>query len=188
MVHPPVNVPLWASPRSGPSPHRAAASALKPDLVILDVKMPVLDGISAAERIAAQQIAPVVILTAFSQRELVERARDAGAMAYLVKPFTKADLVPAIEIAVTRFQEMSALGTEVGTLRERLEVRKVLDRAKGLLQSESGLSEPEAFRWIQKTSMNRRVTMRAVAEAVLAGELPEKPAGGGGTAGGSGGR
>jgi two-component system, response regulator PdtaR len=164
------------------------ASALKPDLVILDVKMPVLDGISAAERIAAQQIAPVVILTAFSQRELVERARDAGAMAYLVKPFTKADLVPAIEIAASRFQEMSALGTEVGTLRERLEVRKVLDRAKGRLQSESGLSEPEAFRWIQKTSMNRRVTMRAVAEAVLAGELPENPAGSGGTAGGDGGR
>jgi len=164
------------------------ASALKPDLVILDVKMPVLDGISAAERIAAQQFAPVVILTAFSQRELVERARDAGAMAYLVKPFTKADLVPAIEIAVSRFQEMSALGTEVGTLRERLEVRKVLDRAKGRLQSEGGLSEPEAFRWIQKTSMNRRVTMRAVAEAVLAGELPEKPADGGGAAGGAGGR
>ncbi|HEY1345112.1 MAG TPA: ANTAR domain-containing protein, partial [Streptosporangiaceae bacterium] len=102
--------------------------------------------------------------------------------------FTKADLVPAIEIAVSRFQEMSALGTEVGTLRERLEARKVLDRAKGRLQSESGLSEPEAFRWIQKTSMNRRVTMRAVAEAVLAGELPEDPAGDGGTAGGAGGR
>ena len=148
------------------------ASALKPDLVILDVKMPVLDGISAAEQIAAQQIAPVVILTAFSQRELVERARDAGAMAYLVKPFTKADLVPAIEIAVSRFQEISALGTEVGTLRDRLEVRKILDRAKGLLQSECGLSEPEAFRWIQKTSMNRRVAMRAVAEDVLAGNLP----------------
>ena len=155
------------------------ASALKPDLVILDVKMPILDGISAAERIAAQQIAPVVILTAFSQRELVERARDAGAMAYLVKPFTKADLVPAIEIAVSRFQEMSALGTEVGTLREQLEVRKVLDRAKGRLQAERGLSEPDAFRWIQKTSMNRRVTMRAVAEAVLAGELPENPPGDG---------
>jgi AmiR/NasT family two-component response regulator len=148
------------------------ASALKPDLVILDVKMPILDGISAAEQIAAQQIAPVVILTAFSQRELVERARDAGAMAYLVKPFTKADLVPAIEIAVSRFQEISALGTEVGTLRDRLEVRKILDRAKGLLQSECGLSEPEAFRWIQRTSMNRRVTMRAVAEEVLAGNLP----------------
>jgi response regulator NasT len=155
------------------------ASALKPDLVILDVKMPILDGISAAERIAAMQIAPVVILTAFSQRELVERARDAGAMAYLVKPFTKADLMPAIEIAVSRFQEISALGAEVETLRERLEVRKILDRAKGRLQSERGLSEPEAFRWIQKTSMNRRATMRAVAEAVLAGELPEDLAGGG---------
>jgi response regulator NasT len=156
------------------------AVSLRPDLVILDVKMPVLDGISAAERIAADQIAPVVILTAFSQRELVERARDAGAMAYLVKPFTKADLVPAIEIAVSRFQEMSALGTEVGNLRERLEVRKVLDRAKGVLQSERGLSEPEAFRWIQKTSMDRRVAMRAVAEDVLAGVLPaDLPAAGG---------
>ena len=158
------------------------ASTLKPDLVILDVKMPILDGISAAEQIAAQQIAPVVILTAFSQRELVERARDAGAMAYLVKPFTRADLVPAIEIAVSRFQEISALGTEVGTLRERLEVRKVLDRAKGRLQSECGLTEPEAFRWIQKTSMNRRVTMRAVAEDVLAGNLPPDLEADGGTA------
>ena len=158
------------------------ASALKPDLVILDVKMPVLDGLSAAEQIAAKQTAPVVILTAFSQRELVERARDAGAMAYLVKPFTKADLVPAIEIAVSRFQEISALGAEVGTLRERLEVRKLPDRAKGRLQSERGLSEPEAFRWIQKTSMNRRVTMRAVAEGVLAGELPADPVGGGSAA------
>ena len=163
------------------------ASALKPDLVILDVKMPILDGISAAEQIAAKQMAPVVILTAFSQRELVERARDAGAMAYLVKPFTKADLVPAIEIAVSRFQEISALGSEVGTLRERLEVRKLLDRAKGRLQSERGLSEPEAFRWIQKTSMNRRVTMRAVAEGVLAGDLPADPAGGGSAAGTGGG-
>jgi len=159
------------------------ASALNPDLVILDVKMPVLDGISAAEQIAAQQIAPVVILTAFSQRELVERARDAGAMAYLVKPFTKADLVPAIEIAVSRFQEISALGTEVGTLRDRLEVRKILDRAKGRLQSEGGLSEPEAFRWIQRTSMNRRVTMRAVAEDVLSGNLPTDLADGGHAAG-----
>jgi two-component system, response regulator PdtaR len=158
------------------------ALALKPDLVILDVKMPVLEGISAAEQIAAEQIAPVVILTAFSQRELVERARDAGAMAYLVKPFTKADLVPAIEIAVSRFQEMSTLGAEVGTLRERLEVRKILDRAKGRLQAERGLSEPDAFRWIQKTSMNRRVSMRAVAEAVLAGELPEDAPGTSGTA------
>ena len=147
------------------------ASALKPDLVILDVKMPILDGISAAEQIAAQQIAPVVILTAFSQRELVERARDAGAMAYLVKPFTKADLVPAIEMAVSRFAEIRALDTEIGALRERLEVRKLLDRAKGLLQSEHGLSEPEAFRWIQKTSMDRRLTMRKVAEAVIEGSM-----------------
>jgi AmiR/NasT family two-component response regulator len=141
---------------------------LRPDLVILDVKMPVLDGISAAERIAADHLAPVVILTAFSQRELVERARDAGAMAYLVKPFTKADLVPAIEIAVSRFQEISALESEVGTLRDRLEVRKLLDRAKGLLQAQRGISEAEAFRWIQKTSMDRRMTMKAVSEELLA--------------------
>jgi response regulator NasT len=147
------------------------ADSLRPDLMILDVKMPVLDGISAAEQIAAKHIAPVVILTAFSQRELVERARDAGAMAYIVKPFTKADLVPAIEIAVSRFQELSALGDEVGSLRERLEMRKLLDRAKGRLQV-AGLTEPEAFRWIQKTSMDRRVPMRVVAEEVLAGALP----------------
>jgi two-component system, response regulator PdtaR len=153
------------------------AASLRPDLAILDIKMPVLDGISAAERIAADRICPVVILTAFSQRELVERARDAGAMAYLVKPFTKADLVPAIEIAVSRFQEMAALGTEVGTLKERLEVRKLLDRAKGLLQAEHGMTEPQAFRWIQKTSMDRRLTMRAVAEAVLQGGFPGGPDG-----------
>ena len=146
-------------------------TTLRPDLAILDIKMPVLDGISAAERIAAERIAPVVILTAFSQRELVERARDAGAMAYLVKPFTKADLVPAIEMAVSRFAEIRALDTEIGTLRERLEVRKLLDRAKGLLQSEHGLTEPEAFRWIQKTSMDRRLTMRKVAEAVIEGSM-----------------
>ena len=157
-------------------------TALKPDLAILDVKMPILDGISAAERIAAERIAPVVILTAFSQRELVERARDAGAMAYLVKPFTKADLVPAIEMAVSRYTEIKALDEEVNTLKDRLEVRKLLDRAKGLLQSEHGLSEPQAFRWIQKTSMDRRLTMRKVAEAVIEGTLsaksaesPEKP-------------
>jgi AmiR/NasT family two-component response regulator len=142
---------------------------LKPDLVILDVKMPILDGISAAERIAADRIAPVVILTAFSQRELVERARDAGAMAYLVKPFTMADLVPAIEMAVSRYQEVKALEAEVGSLQERLETRKLVERAKGLLQSAHGWTEPEAFRWIQKTSMDHRLTMRAVAEAVVAG-------------------
>jgi two-component system, response regulator PdtaR len=140
---------------------------LRPDLVILDVKMPVLDGLSAAEQIAADRIAPVVILTAFSQRELVDRARDAGAMAYLVKPFTKADLVPAIEMAVSRFQELRALESEVGSLRDRLEVRKLLDRAKGALQTEHGMTEPEAFRWIQKTSMDRRIGMREVAQAVL---------------------
>src|SRR6516164_9018360 len=150
-------------------------TALRPDLVILDIKMPVLDGISAAERIAEERLAPVVILTAFSQRELVERARDAGAMAYLVKPFTKADLVPAIEIAVSRFQEVTALGAEVDTLRERLEVRKLLDRAKGRLQVDWGFSEPEAYRWIQKTSMDRRVAMRLVAEEVRAGALPAPP-------------
>jgi two-component system, response regulator PdtaR len=144
-----------------------------PDLVILDVKMPILDGISAAERITAERLAPVVILTAFSQRDLVVKASEAGAMAYLVKPFTKADLVPAIEMAVSRYQEMMALEAEVGTLKERLETRKALDRAKGLLQSSRGWSEADAFRWIQKTSMDRRMTMRAVADAVVAGGLGE---------------
>jgi len=151
------------------------AAELRPDLVILDVKMPVLDGLSAAEQIAEQRIAPVVILTAFSQRDLVERARDAGAMAYLVKPFTKADLVPAIEMAGSRFTEIRALETEVSTLRDRLEVRKFLDRAKGLLQAEHGLTEPEAFRWIQKTSMDRRISMREVAQAVLDRSLTAGP-------------
>ncbi|MFB4298951.1 ANTAR domain-containing response regulator [Actinomadura sp. NTSP31] len=145
------------------------AGELKPDLVILDVKMPVLDGISAAERISADRIAPVVILTAFSQRELVQRATDAGAMAYLVKPFAKTDLTPAIEMAVSRYTELRALEAEVAGLQERLETRKVVDRAKGLLQEANGWSEPDAFRWIQKTSMDRRLTMRAVAEAVVAG-------------------
>ncbi len=145
------------------------ATALQPDLVILDIKMPGLDGISAAEQIAALRLTPVVILTAFSQRDLVERARDAGAMAYLVKPFTKADLVPAIEMAVTRFTELRALESEVRSLNERLEARKVLDRAKGLLQVQHGLTEAQAFRWIQKTSMDRRMTMRNVAQAVLDG-------------------
>jgi AmiR/NasT family two-component response regulator len=147
-----------------------------PDLVILDVKMPILDGISAAERIAADRIAPVVILTAFSQRELVERAREAGAMAYLVKPFTKADLVPAIEMAVSRFQEIKSLEAEVSTLEDRLETRKAVDRAKGLLQAARGWSEPEAFRFIQKTSMDRRMTMRAVADAVIADGLGQNDA------------
>lgn len=145
----------------------ALAERLLPDLVVLDVKMPRLDGISAAERIAALRIAPVVILTAFSQRELVERARDAGAMAYLVKPFSRTDLVPSIEMAVSRFAEMTVLEGEVADLTERLETRKVVDRAKGVLQKELGLSEPDAFRWIQKTAMDLRLSMRQVAEGVV---------------------
>jgi AmiR/NasT family two-component response regulator len=144
------------------------AEQLKPDLVIMDVKMPGLDGISAAEQITASQLAPVIILTAFSQRDLVQRASEAGAMAYLIKPFTKADLVPAIEVAASRFAEISALNSEAASLRERLEVRKLLDRAKGQLQDSKGMTEAQAFRWIQKTSMDRRQTMRAVAEEVLA--------------------
>jgi response regulator NasT len=143
------------------------AEELRPDLVILDVKMPVLDGIAAAEAIAGKRIAPVVILTAFSQRDLVERAREAGAMAYLVKPFTQSDLVPAIEMALSRFAEMTLLESEVADLTERLETRKAVDRAKGVLQKELGLSEPEAFRWIQKTAMDLRVSMREVAEGVV---------------------
>ena len=129
--------------------------------------MPVLDGISAAESIAGQRIAPVIVLTAFSQRELVERARDAGAMAYLVKPFSKSDLVPAIEMAVSRFAELAAVESEVADLKERLETRKVVDRAKGVLQEQLSLTEPEAFRWIQKTAMDLRLSMKQVAEGVI---------------------
>ena len=143
------------------------AEELRPDLVVLDVKMPVLDGISAAERIVGARIAPVVLLTAFSQRELVERARDAGAMAYVVKPFTSADLVPALEIALSRHAEIRALESEVADLADRFETRKLVDRAKGLLQAKFGMSEPDAFRWIQKTSMDKRLTMREVAAAVV---------------------
>jgi two-component system, response regulator PdtaR len=143
------------------------AEELRPDLVILDVKMPVLDGIAAAERIAEARIAPVVILTAFSQRELVERARDAGAMAYLVKPFSKSDLVPAIEMAMSRFAELTQLEADVADLTDRLETRKVVERAKSLLQDQLGLSEPESFRWIQKTAMDLRLSMRQVAEGVI---------------------
>ncbi|MFF8788288.1 ANTAR domain-containing response regulator [Streptomyces sp. NPDC015125] len=139
----------------------------RPDLVILDVKMPVLDGISAAEKIAEESIAPVLMLTAFSQRELVERARDAGAMAYLVKPFSKTDVVPAIEMAVSRFTELRTLEQEVADLTQRLETRKLVDRAKSILQTQYGLTEPAAFRWIQKTSMDRRLSMQQVAEAVI---------------------
>jgi response regulator NasT len=145
----------------------ALAESLAPDLVILDVKMPRLDGIAAAQRIAERRIAPVVMLTAFSQRELVERARDAGAMAYLVKPFSRSDLVPAIEMAVSRFTELTALEHEVADLSERLDTRKSVDRAKGVLQKDLGLSEPDAFRWIQKTAMDLRLSMREVADGVV---------------------
>jgi len=143
------------------------AGELNPDLVIMDVKMPKKDGIEAASQIASERIAPVVILTAFSQRDLVERARDAGAMAYLVKPFGKRDLVPAVELAMSRFAELQALEAEVAGLTDQLATRKVVDRAKGLLMARNGMTEPDAFRWIQRTAMDRRSTMKAVAEAVL---------------------
>jgi response regulator NasT len=150
------------------------AKELAPDLVILDVKMPTLDGIFAAGQIVDARIAPVVMLTAFSHRELVARAVDAGAMAYLVKPFGKSDLLPAIEVACSRDAELAALESEVADLTQRMETRKLVDRAKAALQSGHGMSEPEAFRWIQKTSMDRRRSMREVAAGVLAGEaLPE---------------
>ena len=145
------------------------AEELRPELVILDVKMPLLDGIEAAERIARKRIAPVIILTAFSQRDLVEKAREAGAMAYLVKPFQKKDLLPTIEMALSRYSELVGLEAEVDDLQGRLEARKLVERAKGVLMSEHGMSEPDAFRWIQRGSMDRRLTMRAVAEMVLAG-------------------
>jgi response regulator NasT len=143
------------------------ARELTPDIIIMDVKMPVLDGISAAEEIGREGIAPVVMLTAFSQRELVERARDAGVMAYVVKPFTIADLTPAIEIARSRWAQMKALEVEIVDLEERLATRKSVDRAKGILMTKLRLSESDAFRWIQKTAMDRRMGMREVAEAVI---------------------
>lgn len=140
---------------------------LEPDLVVMDIKMPKLDGISAAEEINKEHLAPVVLLTAFSQKELVERATDAGALAYVVKPFTPADLLPAIEIAISRFQQITALENEVADLAERFETRKLVDRAKGILNDKMGLSEPEAFRWIQKASMDRRLTMQDVAKTII---------------------
>ncbi|WP_052460190.1 ANTAR domain-containing response regulator [Tessaracoccus massiliensis] len=143
------------------------ARELVPDLVIMDVKMPKMDGISAAEIIAEERIAPIVMLTAFSQRDLVERARDAGAMAYVVKPFGASDVVPAIEIAMGRFQEIAAIEDELANLEDRLESRKIIDQAKGILQQDLGLTEPEAFRWIQKTAMDMRKSMRDVAEGVI---------------------
>jgi AmiR/NasT family two-component response regulator len=148
------------------------ARELAPDLVILDIQMPVLDGLSAAEQIAGDRVAPVIVLTAFSQRELVERARDAGAMAYLVKPFSKNDLVPAIEVARARFAELSVLDGEVRTLAERLETRKVVEKAKGVLMTHQGLSEADAFRWIQRTAMNERTSMKALAQRILDAGVP----------------
>ncbi|GAA5130615.1 response regulator [Alloalcanivorax gelatiniphagus] len=158
------------------------ARDLRPDLVILDVKMPVLDGIAAAEAIASERIAPVVILTAFSQRDLVARARDAGAMAYLVKPFQRGDLVPAIEMAVSRYSEIAVLEREVSDLQESLATRKSVDRAKGVLQEKLALSEPDAFRWIQKTAMDLRLSMKQVADGVVEHGVAGLTAGGGGPA------
>jgi response regulator NasT len=146
---------------------------LRPDLVLMDVKMPVMDGISAAEQIGRERIAPVVMLTAFSQKELVERARDAGVMAYIVKPFTGADLAPAIGIARSRWVEMHALEDEVADMAERFETRKIVDRAKGVLMAKLMLTEPEAFSWIQKTAMDRRLGMREVAATVVSGMAGE---------------
>ena len=143
------------------------AEKLNPDLVIMDVKMPRRDGIDAAAEIAAKRIAPIVILTAFRQRDLVEKARDAGAMAYLVKPFSINDLIPAIELAVSRFSELAQLEDEVANLSDRLETRKLVERAKGLLQSKQNMTEPEAFKWIQRAAMDRRTTMKRVAEVIL---------------------
>jgi response regulator NasT len=145
----------------------------KPDLAILDVKMPILDGISAAEEIIAT--CPVLMLTAFSQRELVDRARDAGVMAYVLKPFTINDLVPAIEIAISRHLQMKSLAAEVADLHDRLETRKIIDRAKGILMAALNLTEPQAFSWIQKAAMDRRLTMKEVAQAVISPEaVPDK--------------
>ena len=143
------------------------AESLRPDLVIMDVKMPRRDGIDAAAEIAAKRIAPVVLLTAFSQRDLVEKARDAGAMAYLVKPFSISDLVPAIEVALSRFTEITELEREVADLGDRLETRKLVERAKGLLQAKHGMTEPEAFTWMQRAAMDRRTSMKRVAQVVL---------------------
>ena len=152
----------------------ALATELRPDLVIMDVKMPKMTGIQAAEQLSKNHIAPVVLLTAFSQKELVEQASEAGALAYVVKPFTPNDLLPAIEIALARYAQIIALEAEVGDLVERFETRKLVDRAKGLLNEKMGLSEPEAFRWIQKASMDRRLTMHDVAQAIIEQLAPKK--------------
>jgi AmiR/NasT family two-component response regulator len=150
------------------------ARELHPDLVVMDIKMPGMDGLTAAEILGREGLAPVVMLTAFSDRALVERARDAGVMAYVVKPFTATDILPAIEIARPRWQEFRALREEVADLNERFETRKRLDRAKGLLMAQSKLTEAEAFRWIQKAAMDRRTSMREVADTIIAKLDPKK--------------
>jgi response regulator NasT len=147
------------------------AEDLKPDLCIFDIKMPIMDGLAAAEKIAESRLAPVVILTAFSQRDLVDRARAAGAMAYLVKPFQKSDLVPAIEIALSRFAELQALEHEVANLTDRLETRKLVERAKGTLMTAFNMTEPDAFKWIQRAAMDNRMTMKDVADKIIAENL-----------------
>jgi response regulator NasT len=149
----------------------------EPDLVVMDIKMPKLDGISAAEKIAELKI-PVVLLTAFSQTDLVSRAAEAGAMAYVTKPFKPADLLPAIQIALARHEELLSLESEIADLSDRLETRKMMDRAKGLLMTQMKLSEPDAFRWIQKASMDRRLSMAQVAKAVIEQLGPKSPSAG----------
>ena len=144
-----------------------AVEAMQPDVVLLDVAMPVLDGISAASHITEARLCPVVMVTAYSQVELVERAADAGAMGYLVKPISPASVVPAIEVAIARFEQISQLTAEVDTISERLEVRKIVDRAKGLLQAKLGIDEPAAFRWLQKAAMDNRSSMKAVSQGVI---------------------
>ena len=144
----------------------AAVEEHKPDLVVMDIKMPNMDGLTAAEHLASHKV-PIVLLTAFSQKELVDRANQAGAMAYVVKPFTPNDLMPAIEIALSRHSQLVALELEIADLNERFETRKLVDRAKGLLNEKMNLTEPEAFRWIQKASMDRRLTMQEVAQTVI---------------------
>jgi response regulator NasT len=143
----------------------------EPDIAILDIKMPGLDGLSAAREIAGERRAAVLILTAFSQRDLIEQARDAGALAYLVKPFQRSELIPAIEVAIGRFREIKALQDQTQSLEDQLETRKVVDRAKGKLMDERGLSEADAFSFIQKSAMQERMTMKAISERVIAGEL-----------------
>ena len=144
-----------------------AVQSLRPDLVLMDVAMPVLDGVTAASRITEERLCPVVMVTAYSQVELVERAADAGALGYLVKPIAPANLLPAIEVAIARFEQFKVLADEVVAVTERLEVRKLVDRAKGLLQSKLGIDEPAAFRWLQKAAMDNRSSMRAVSEGVI---------------------